>query len=262
MGRIKLFWPSFIAAMLLGVNILQDLVNYQTLPFGVWILLVGVVIQIYVLYSELEKVNNSLPNIVAEPRIDIRPVQSIETTTTTNTSTTHVNGVEVLEEKKECFFALVDLYNRPHDPTPNSVAKSVSALITYYDKDGKIRISEKGISGRWWSISEVRLGEDRREKEKTDIEPNTQPAILALACMGVRESAIYAYNNENHDFKDFKKQEFSLGLSNYHIHVVLAGINLKRTEFWFEVWRDTNSGKLDVKLIKGLSNTVSQPSRT
>ena len=85
--------------------------------------------------------------------------------------------------------------------------------------------------------------------ERTDIYPGPQGVILALACMGTKDSAIYAYNNENHYAKDFKKQDFALGLQGYNIHVVLAGIHLEETEFWFYVWRDTGSEELKIRLI-------------
>jgi hypothetical protein len=68
--------------------------------------------------------------------------------------------------------------------------------------------------------------------------------------MGTKESVIYGYNNENHKDKDFKKQEFSLGLGMYYIHVILGGVNLQQIDFWFSIWRDTISGKLEINSTK------------
>lgn len=103
----------------------------------------------------------------------------------------------------------------------------------------------------WWSNEEVALSDKpRKELERTDILPNSQAVTLALACMGVGELEIYGYNNDNHEHKNFKKTEFTLGPGLYYIHVLLSGIHLKPTDFWFEVWRDTMSGDLKIKKIE------------
>ena len=130
----------------------------------------------------------------------------------------------------------------------SSVAREVTAHLTYYDKDYNPKIKSDGISGRWWSNEEVGLSnKPRRELERTDIFPGTQPATLALACMVVKESAIYGYNNDNHANKNFQRQEFSLGLGVHYVCVILDGIHLNTTEFWFRIWRDTGTGELKVE---------------
>src|SRR5258708_32183108 len=176
--------------------------------------------------EKIDNFENSRPRIIPKPNHGVYPVFPLENAG--NVSTTHspnmvisprVVDVDFMkftveqtteipdsEKVNQSWFALVDFYNQPIEHTENSVAREVTAHVTYYDKDCKTRIKNDGIPGRWWSNEEVAVSnKPRRELERTDILPGTQPVVLALACMGTKESAIYGYNNDNHEYKDFKK---------------------------------------------------------
>jgi hypothetical protein len=239
---------------------------------GLAIAIVSIYQRFYGYEEKIDGFEDSRPKLIPRTRAGIFPANYLGTTTTTTTTittiTTHnpyvLNNFKVVGNKPEyewledtveneankCWFALIDFYNEPIEPTEKSVAREVSAHIIYYDKDCKPRIKDEGISGRWWTNEEVAFSDKpRQELERTNIFPATQGVTLAVACMGVKESAIYGYNNESHEDKNFKKREFSLGLGSYYIHVILAGINLKRTDFWFSVWHDKHSGKLMIETI-------------
>ena len=231
----------------------------------------------YRTYQYEEKIDafeNSKPNLERSSRCAVFPVNPVggETTTTSTTVTTSSLGINPLEfpdwlranswrdpssdlvdykKENQGWFALVEFRNKPIESVDKSVAREVSAHIYYYDKNREPRINQKGISGRWWSNEELAFSnKPRRELERTGIYPNSQPVTLALAYMGTKGSVIYGYNNDNHQYKDFKKDEFSLGLGSYFIHVVLSGINLNPQHYWFEVWKDKQSRELRIKDIE------------
>jgi hypothetical protein len=277
----QVLWKAAIAILGVIVSALSWILNIA----GIWNLatsipgvVIGLLISVLSIYQRFygyeEKIDafeNSKPKIVPKTKVGIFPSNYLgtSTTTTTTTVTTHnpyllsnfkvvdnkpkyewLNDDNAENESNKCWFALVDFYNQPFEPIDRSVAREVSAHITYYDKELKPRIKDDGISGRWWTNEEVAFSDKpRQELERTNIFPGTQGVTLALACMGIRESAIYGYNNESHENKDFKKQEFSLGRGSYYINVILAGINLNPTQFWFSVWCDKDSGELKIKPI-------------
>lgn len=277
----RVLWKAAIAIVGVVVAALSWILNITgfwnpatSIPgviLGLAITIVSIYQRFYGYEEKIDAFEDSRPKLIPKTRVGIFPANYLGTTTTstTTTITTHnpfrlnnfrtigdkaeyewLNEDTVESETNKCWFALVDFYNEPIEPTPNSVASEVSAHITYYDKDCKPRIKDEGISGRWWTNEEVAFSDKpRQELERTNIFPATQGVTLAVACMGVRESAIYGYNNESHEDKNFKKREFSLGLGTYYIHVVLAGINLKRTDFWFSVWHDKHTGKLMIESI-------------
>jgi len=278
----RVLWKAAIAIVGVAVAALSWILNITgfwnpatSIPgviLGLAITIVSIYQRFYGYEEKIDAFEDSRPKLIPKTRVGIFPANYLGTTTTstTTTVTTHnpyrlnnfgtignktqyewLNEDTVESEINKCWFALVDFYNEPIEPTPNSVASEVSAHITYYDKDFKPRIKDEGISGRWWTNEEVAFSDKRRQElERTIIFPATQGVTLAVACMGVKESAIYGYNNESHEDKNFKKREFSLGLGTYYIHVVLAGINLKRTGFWFSVWHDKHTDKLMIESIQ------------
>lgn len=242
--------------------------------FGLLVLVYEVYQKYYDYEEKIDSFENSRPNLERSSRCAVFPVNPIgsETTTTATTltfSSPDMKSLEIpdwlrpnswrdpssdlvdYEKDNQGWFALVEFRNKPIESIDKSVAREVSAHIYYYDKSNEPRINQKGISGRWWSNEEVALSnKPRRELERTDIYPNSQPVIFALAFMGTKGSVIYGYNNDNHRYKEFKKDEFSLGLGSYFIHVVLSGINLNPQHYWFEVWKDKQSRELRIKDIE------------
>jgi hypothetical protein len=276
---LKTLW-AMMGLILSTVSWLLNIRIWSVIGISIGLLITGIVIYYY-FYKYEEKIDafeDSSPNLIPSARCAVFPVFPYDLVTTTTTTASSESSLRFLksdysypwlenkefsglgadptsdlvdlEKPNQAWFALVEFRNQPIEPIERSVAKDVSALVTYYDKELKPQIRESGISGRWWSNEEVaRSNKPRRELERTEILTNTQPVILALACMGVRDSAIYAYNNENHEYKDFKKAEFSLGLGIKYVHVLLSGINLPPTNFWFSISRDTKSMELKIKQI-------------
>jgi len=254
---------SALSWILSIVGFLNPVVSIAGVLVGLLISGITIFKSIYEYEEKIDGFENARPEIVPKPRNGIFPANTLGATATTHTThssqvverielkDSRANFVFSSENGSECWFALVDFYNKPIEPIDRSVAREVSAHITYYDKECKPRINKDGISGRWWSNEEVAISnKPRRELERTDIFPGEQGVTLVLACMGIKESAIYGFNNDNHEYKDYKKSEFSLGMGSYYIKVVLAGINLKETEFWFSIWRDISSGELKIERIK------------
>jgi len=91
----------------------------------------------------------------------------------------------------------IDVCNKPKNPTEENHAKSVSAIITYYDCNGRFLINKS--RGRWASGEYPKSSKSISKVLPIEISSSGSPEKLDLAIMTQlmdMKKEVYAFNNE------------------------------------------------------------------
>jgi len=131
--------------------------------------------------------------------------------------------------------------NKPKKPTDNSIAKDVTAKITFYDKNTKKSLSVYGL----WVLAEAYdfAGYTGATNKLDNIPPNDEPCKLAIALKWQEDESAYAFVKESFlhsQAGDGRELVREIKKGTHYVEVQIRGTRIDRPPLWFLL---TNPGQ-------------------
>ena len=229
--RIKIkLWGSILSfiVQIIGWALAGEAIAFWLMGLGgsiAFALFMGFMVCGY--YSQLKAIQNSKPNVVLK---EARGRQY------------HTKGVV-------SYYALQGWFtNNPKVPSDNSIAKDVTATMTFYDNDGKREFEMYGCWTEPDIIENSDIVEPRHLKDKIDLfPPNNIPRKLLIALKWPSDEIAYGLSKSNfYKGQNLKESGKELKKGIHYAKISFKGVNIDQEPFWFTLRNFGQDGDLSI----------------
>ena len=176
---------------------------------------------VYGYYNQLKVIENVKPNLVLKK---VRGWQF------------HTKGVD-------SYYALQGWFtNNPKVPSDNSIAKDVTATMTFYDNDGKREFEMYGCWTQPRIVEGAEIVEAKDLRDKIDLfSPNDIPQKLLIAVKWPSDEIAYGLSKSNfYKGQNLKESGKELKRGTHYVKILFRVVNIGQEPFWFDL---TNFGQ-------------------
>jgi len=219
---------------------------YQPPSFLFWLLLsLGLILAIALTYHELRmqnikvegrlaQIENSKPNLVFKKAGEWQ---------------FYANGQPTYRALQAWFI------NNPQATSDNSVAKDVTAVVTFYDRNIKNKLEIYGCFTQAEVPDYATIAPIKDLKDKIDVwSPNDIPQKLLIAFKYPGDESAYGYAKSNFlATQDGRESGKEIKRGEHYVKVTLKGIGIGQLPFWFIL---TNPGR---EGLLSLSDQIKRP---
>jgi hypothetical protein len=210
----------------------------EGIPIGVWLglLLIGLLLMPFFTFSKVSKdlsdIKHSLPNIEYS--------QSYETPLYN-------------KKTKELYFHVIELWfkNCPSSPMESSIAKGVTASISFYDYSDKPKLI-LNMQGVWFIAEAPDFGAPQDIRSTMDMSPNDEKwkLLVALKHDGEDDAYGFAYESFTYNAKGDGREELKkLVPGEYLVDIELKGVGVKN-KFWSKLTNPGKGAELNMDTVK------------